>query len=531
MTDSGTDRINNVIKYLEKDYGATQWIQVCGHADIYGADAGFWCGFISNDQVEQSLADYSWDISIQSGFPGFETTGRETVYISSVHDGKEPLLFYRDFYGIAQDYVEISQEFILLNNLRFDKKSKRYFAMNESGVQEEAVQYIDDCTIRIKTKFLKKYASAKQLALVLQYDIRTQYSGSLSDHGFSDINEVVKRDNLCYSISEGVLHAPNTMDVRILGKKVIAPAPVEECGFWPYEKETDYEEFIIGSDEKGNPISYSCNPEGLGNYFGANPTAPMYLTPVFFSREVLQKYYAKPELYSITDGYLSCQSLWGIAIDNHHKDIVAAYLGDLGRDLPEAEQKHWKQFNILTDESLSVTSRSRDFFCIAADSNIVEHQFKNDYRNLVKQWNEKYGWSLYNPLSDEDAYIFDQIRRPLGDSQAEFDQLVLLLCKLMIDYLNEKELSKSIDDSSHLKGIGKLEQWVKNHNVAGFEAHIAFLRNLWELRSSGSGHAKGKAYKTVAKKFGIEELPLPEVFDNILGNADSFLQFMLNAFI
>ena len=67
-------------------------------------------------------------------------------------------------------------------------------------------------------------------------------------------------------------------------------------------------------------------------------------------------------------------------------------------------------------------------------------------------------WPLYKPLSDEDGYVFDQIRRPLGDSQAEFDQLVLLLCKLMVDSLNEKELSKSFNEANGVRGIRKLEQ-------------------------------------------------------------------------
>ena len=333
-----------VQEYLKKEYGTTQWIQVCGHTDIYGADAGFWCDFISKDRIKKALSDFSWDISMQSGGPGFEMTGEETIYKSSlVDDDTESLLFYRDFYGVASDFVEILQEFVLLNNLRYDRKRKCYFAMYESGEQEEAVEYIDDRTIKIKTKFLKKYASAKQLAIVLLYDIRTRHSGQLlSDYGLSSFDEIVKQNNLCHTINGGDYHIPDTLISRILGKKVISPEPVEECGFWPYEKETEYEEFIIGADEHGNPISHTSNPDLLNNYFGANPSAPMYLTPVFFSREVLQKYYAKPELYTITEGQLSCQSLWRLEIDNHHKDVVAAYLGDLGRDFPEAEQKHWR---------------------------------------------------------------------------------------------------------------------------------------------------------------------------------------------
>ena len=531
MSVSETYYQKRVQEYLKKEYGTTQWIQVCGHANIYGADAGFWCGFIFKDRIKQSLSNSSWDLDMQSGGPGFEMIGGETIYKSSlVDDDIEPLLFYRDFYGVASDYVEISQEFVLLNNLRYDRKRKCYFAMYDSGEQEEAVKYLDARTIKIKIQFLKKYASAKHLGIVLLYDIRTQFVGQLSDYGLFAFDDTVRQDNLCYTINGGS-YVPDTVFSRILGKKIIAPESIESCGFWPYEKNREYEEYIIGADEQGSLISYSSNPDLLGNYFGANPSAPMYLTPVFFSREVLQKYYAKPELYSITDGHLSCQSLWGIEIDNHHKDVIAVYLGDLGRDLPETEQKHWKQYNVLTDESLSLTSMARDFFGVTADSNIVEHQFKRNYKKLVKKWEEGYGWPLYKPLSDEDAYVFDQIRRPLGDSQAEFDQLVLLLCKLLIDSLNEKELARGIDDTSGLRGIEKLAHWIKNQDVESYEEHISFLKDLWELRSTGSSHAKGKAYKKVSMKFETDEMPLPDVYDKILQQADAFLRFMLDSFI
>ena len=35
-------------------------------------------------------------------------------------------------------------------------------------------------------------------------------------------------------------------------------------------------------DENGKEIRHTCNPSCLSNYFGANPTAPHYLTPVYF---------------------------------------------------------------------------------------------------------------------------------------------------------------------------------------------------------------------------------------------------------
>ena len=115
----------------------------------------------------------------------------------------------------------------------------------------------------------------------------------------------------------------------------------------------------------------------MSNYYGANPTAPHYLTPVYFDTAVLNKYYSKPEIYKIEDGIIRCGVLWALYIDNSNPDYVSAYLGDLGRDLPsESEQHYWRGFNKSVGGKLSSTKVKRDFMCIAADSESPDFVFK-----------------------------------------------------------------------------------------------------------------------------------------------------------
>jgi hypothetical protein len=49
----------------------------------------------------------------------------------------------------------------------------------------------------------------------------------------------------------------------LAGKKLIPCMEKEKCGIWPYEEEKQYAEFVIGLDENGEPVSYTCNPEVL----------------------------------------------------------------------------------------------------------------------------------------------------------------------------------------------------------------------------------------------------------------------------
>lgn len=106
--------------------------------------------------------------------------------------------------------------------------------------------------------------------------------------------------------------------------------------------------------------------------------------------------------------------------------------------------------------------------------------------------------------------------------------LVLSLVKVLLDSLNEKEIV------SHLTGtyeklvgsIAKLEVWFQEKQLTGYQDHIKFLRNLQELRSSGTGHRKGKSYQKISKVFDIQKENYTETFSNILESATLFLNYI-----
>ena len=59
-----------------------------------------------------------------------------------------------------------------------------------------------------------------------------------------------------------------------------------------------------------------------------------------------------------------------------------------------------------------------------------------------------------------------------------------------------------------------------------FVENPKFLRNLQELRSSGTGHRKGKGYKKISKVFDVQKGNYREAFTNILEQATSFLEYI-----
>ena len=63
-------------------------------------------------------------------------------------------------------------------------------------------------------------------------------------------------------------------------------------------------------------------------------------------------------------------------------------------------------------------------------------------------------------------------------------------------------------------------------SVNDYSEHIAFIRNLQNLRSSSAAHRKGKNYQKIAKTFEIENKSLINVFEGILIKSNKFLEFL-----
>lgn len=520
------------VKYIAQNYGNEQWIQVAGERKLNNSDASFWCCLFQIEHLEDIMSTPEWDASYSDGYPGFITSMEGTVFQRFIihKDYVEPILFYREFYGVKKNYVEISEEFRLLNNMYFDQQNNSYYAVLDSGNCEEVVRILENDTVYINIKYLKRFASAKQMGILLFFDIRYEIPGLLSDNNLAKIDKEHKDTTLVYEIfGDEERNFQQYTFSRLLGKKVLLPPPITECGYFPYEKKRTYVEFIIGHDENGCEVMFSSNPDKLSIFFAANPDAPNYLTPVFFKREVLDKYIKRPDLYKVTDGRLTCASLWSMEIDNDHKSYVAAYLGDLGRDLPEDEQLHWKSYNVLCDEKPSKTAIMRDMCNIFAEPNVIDLKFKRDYGILQKKWYDKYDWLIFKELAEKDKYNLDNIRIPSTDSQEEFDTLVLSLVKCIIDSLNEEMfvLSNPTDEKGNtIRGISKLQVWLEENGAKNYDGHISFLRNLQDLRSSGTGHRKGKKYDKISRVFGIDEKSLIDIYEQILLQADDFIVYL-----
>ena len=292
--------------------------------------------------AEKQLETNTYDVNTLA--PGFTQYGAwedsEVIYDRFNSDiGAEPIVIVRNYEGLADENIEIAEEFRLLFNLYFNQQSNEYVDLTNDVI---VVNITKEGFVEVHKKYLKRYLAVKEMALVLHMDskcILSEYDAKLPNDRLAYRSD---DGTIFYTLSIGSCNtgSENKNYSLIFGKKIVFGCDIKNCGIWPYDEEKKYIDFIIGIDDDGNEIKFTSNHSKLSNHFGNSPGAPNNLTPVFFDSSVLNKYYSKPEIYEVGDCIIRCGTLWSLYIDNQQGGYVSAYLGDLGRDLPSEREQY-----------------------------------------------------------------------------------------------------------------------------------------------------------------------------------------------
>lgn len=514
------------------------------NSDTY-KDYMLYPALVPDDEKSNVLASSEWDLGIGEGIPTTFSIKKNGEWKDQYARCKgkhhvEPLIFYRSFSGIKPEYYEISEEFRLFHNLYFDKKTGKYIKIDSSG-KEEIIAEITDNKVSIRLKEIREYLTARKMYLSLQMDYR-EYSSSLlkelglkptvdeNNEGGEDHTCMHKQDDLyCYGIVFGNSRiSPEHQSYSCLyAKKLIPPFSPENIKTLS-KQSRKHADFIIGQTSDGELIEHTSTPHLLANYFGKNPGAPQFLTPVHFEKQVLDKYFHQPQKYNVKPGLLRCGSLWSLQMDNNHTDKVCVWLGDLGR-IPYEEQLHWKSCNIPPTGGMSQSYMDQQLHVKFSGSTQPEHKLQSAYSQLIANCDEYLKWQILIPLAEGDKYHLGTIRIPSTEEQSAFDTQILSLSKVLIDSINSSELAKILNKhgiSNLDKSLAQLEKVLELWKLADYSTHIHFLRDLQSLRSCGTAHRKGSNYKKITLKFEMDKKPLTQILESIIKQAHDFLAFL-----
>jgi len=492
-------RQETVRQWFEVTHGTEQWTVVYDNPPVAKTGVAVFGCLAPPSLRADALATTDWEMDVDGGTPGMSkyfNTGETHIEYHRFGDdeGFEPIVIIRSFPNHRVDYPEVVEELRHAFNLHEDFTTRDLFEVDDAGDEVEAVR-MSAGRVEIRTSLLRRYQALKEMDLLLFMvsDVWLDRS-SEAENAIPPANERVGPE--CRTELHAGAHDERVFS-RLRGKKVLDPPPREQCGLWFFEPDDEYISFQLGEDDVGRPVEFSSDHHELGTYFGANPDNPHYLTPVYFDAGVLQKYYDDHERYEVREGYLQAHGSWGMQLDNDNNNgVVSAWLGDLGRDLPLAEQRHWRSFNILPAKGgVGETAFRRQILGQWIGSKAPDHRFKHLYETLNAAWSQHFGWPLFLPLHAGDQHVFASVRLPLGQTDSEFDRQLVNLAKLLVDSLNEAEFTNVVGKGDKgEKGIGKFERYLASVGVADPSAIAQVLRSIQGLRSRGAAHRKGQDF-------------------------------------
>ena len=457
--------------------------------------------------------------------------------------GSEPLVIGRQFSGMKENYIEISEEFRLFHNLYHDKKTNTYIKIDDAG-NEVKVVIVKPNKVQIRFNEIRQFLAIKEMYLSMLFEFNEYSTYSLQELGFSKTTQSeFTRHGLMfcrhhYYVVSALLSNSSYQGFqsasRLRGRILIEPPPKSKSGFGDFAEELKYVKFIIDVDDNGDEIYHTCDPYKLSDRLGENSGAASKYTVVHFRKQVLDKYYNEPSKYTVEDSMVRC-GMWSMKIDNHAPHKVCVFLDELGVSLPYEEQLYWRAYNIPPEGGVSETFYRRMVKGEWASSDQPDLLFKQSYEQLQEACDECLGWQLLKPPGAGDEYRFRRLRVPTANEESHFKDLVSDLTSILIEALNEKCLQDLIlgDQGKKIKrGIGRLEYVLNSQKIAETEKHIIFLRCLWDLRTTrSSSHLEildDKRYQRAAMHFDLENLNRQEAFAKILEEAVEFLDFLIS---
>lgn len=482
---------------------------------------GIYCCLANSSCIEKYKKNYDWPMYI--GEEGKPTIYEGNIYKTNYNEEIEPFIFYRSFPLLKhQDsYIDISEEFILYFNLLEEirnKNNRTYYYINECGEKEE-VLIIQPNYAKIKLKYLKEYITIREMHLIVFFEFMrlTEFANASWEVNVNEKTEIT--ENFIYN------HLIRLVDSRIqnwiIGKVFITPNIDKSYHFDLSNRKL--ESYITRYDKDGNEVYEECK-RSANNYFALT----------YFRKQVLDKYYDNPQVYDI-DRFRISSPFFSLKIDNNLEDYVPVFLVELS-NLPHNEQLFWKHYNIPPPEGPKM---SNTYYVTMIQGNWAKHPetpdlyFKYKYGQFNNDWESKFGWPFYKPLSNMDNYILKSLHLPTSNNIKSFCETILSIVKLTIDRLNEKELSKDIELEDNDKGITKLAKFLLR---SGYDLPemIEFLKHLQNLRSGIVAHSfspENKKCTSAIEYFGINEDSYRKVAKDIFIKSINTLNTLENFFL
>jgi hypothetical protein len=420
--------------------------------------------------------------------------------LSKTLNGGEKLIFRRDFLGWSQKKspFEISQKLIHSLGLYFVPERNAYCRLDSNGDIEDVIRIIHKDVesknelendfmdvVVIKREDLNKFMALSKQCLVLRFDFtRINWENFTSWVGVQNYT----RNNQDLYYHGGIQnHSSYCNGVMVVRPRVSVRELIKQWEKSENPKYKSYASFKIYDRKNGKKIETSCGPGFLSNYF-QDSVLPWEISPTFFRAEVLHRFKADPEKYTLNDRSISCRNAWYLkTYDINEAGQVHTYIGYLAY-LPYEEQLYWRSFNEWPKGPISKRAYQTDIKGDWFSEYDPLHDLKNTIKKLDKTsvpWWKKRGDTL-----------LDAVRYPATDSNKEWGDELLALDQLLVEGFLVKPLrvlaeQKKCKIDSSWGSVRVLQEILIAHGCSSNTAKemVQPLQRLHGLRSDVKGHA------------------------------------------
>jgi hypothetical protein len=428
------------------------------------------------------------NIEVEIGFSG---TG------SDILAKGQNLVFYRNFQGWPEEdrnYFEPLQEFAHLADIHWRSEHGAYCKYNAEGDLDPVLSISvrgqnreDASLVSVDRIVLDQFLAASGLAIVRLFDFTLLKTENFPGWNNGDRHEYVEQDGLAFNrqIIPGI--AAYTRGVQVVfPRNGYEHTKATILGGWFGREDRKYAEYISFDWRNSKVRVISTEPSATTNYFVANENElPFELSPAFFKPEVLLKYKADREKYTVETRSIHCRSAWTLnGIDVNEAGQVHAYIKDL-RYLPYNEQLHWLSFNEPPKASISSRAFTSDFE--GGWTGEIDPLDGVKYR--LRQWRDA-DFSWWVPTSHE---VFDNVSNPVTQSRDEWSGAFMDLSHLVVEGFRAKEIKErlGLSNTPFEPNDGSIVLLEKLWNAIFPSSPLRFeaLRTIQKIRSKVKGHS------------------------------------------
>jgi hypothetical protein len=539
------------------------WIQAGAHVDflrrnarseelvIYGSGeySFVYAAVLPNDRFSFVTQD---DLLGWSGTPYTSIAsyvyggGRHDVWVerhtnstwSGALEGAIHLVFGRTFEGWSgsdRTYFEVNQEYTHLTGIHWRPEHRAYCRFDENGDLQQAVSVTmtarsdntkDVWCVSFAWAPLEEYLAATKSTLIRRFDFTLLRRNNFTMWPEGPDGFIREGDQLFYrqKVDPGV--AAYTTGVQIIAPRRPYRAIFDDLR--DGRKERKYVEFIAHDWRNKRIAKISTDPKATTNYFDAHGNSlPFELSPAFFRPEVILKYKTDKDKYTVGERDIRCRAAWRLqAYDVNEAGQVFAYICYL-RNLPYAEQVHWRSYNEAPKAGISERALANDFkgeFRIFKDPLREVLSILRSWQNTNVPW-----WTL------RDNRLFEQVSTPLTASRDEWAEAFMDLAKLVVEGFEVTAIRARLKKSGTAyeqkeQSIALLERLINEGAELTEKKQLSGLRTVQLIRSKAKGHASGREVEKLVRKVLTEHESFTKHFNHVCATIALELQTIAGVF-